>query len=55
MLDTFPRAGGRLQSVMGAGAEAAPRPPDPAQAAEAIARFLALRDQRCQFPGSCFL
>jgi len=48
VLDTLPRAGGRLQSVMGAGAEAAPQPPDPAQAADAIARFLALREFRAR-------
>lgn len=48
MLDTLPRAGGRLQSVIGAGAEAAPRPPDAAQAADAVARFLALREFRAQ-------
>ena len=53
MLDTFPRAGGRLQSVMGASAEAAPRPPDPAQAAEAITRFLALREFRARLY-ACF-
>jgi DDE superfamily endonuclease len=53
VLDTFPRAGGRLQSVMGASAEAAPRPPDPAQAAEAIARFLALREFRARLY-ACF-
>ena len=51
MLDTFPRAGGRLQSVMGAGAEAAPRPPDAAQVADAVARFLALREFRARLYG----
>jgi hypothetical protein len=53
VLDTFPRAGGRLQSVTGAGAEAAPQPPDAAQAAEAIARFLALREFRARLY-ACF-
>ena len=42
MLDTLPRAGARLQSVLGAGAEAALRPPDAGQVADAVARFLAL-------------
>lgn len=53
MLDTFPRAGGRLQSVMGAGAEAAPQPPDAAQAADAVSRFLALREFRARLY-ACF-
>src|SRR6266566_2894404 len=48
VLDTLPRAGVRLQSVMGAGAEAAPRPPDAAQVADAVARFLALREFRAR-------
>lgn len=48
MLDTLPRAGGQLQSVMGAGAEAAPRPPDAAQVAGAVAGFLALREFRAR-------
>jgi hypothetical protein len=46
VLDTIPRAGGRLQSVPGAGTEAAPRQPDAAQVADADARFLALRKFR---------
>jgi len=53
VLDTFPRAGGRLQSVMGAGAEAAPCPPDAAQVADAVARFLALREFRARLY-ACF-
>ena len=49
MLDTVPRAGGRLQSVLGAGKEeAAPRPPDAAQVADAVARFVALREFRAR-------
>jgi hypothetical protein len=49
VLDTLPRAGGQLQSVMGAGAGAHPRPaPDPAQVADAVARFLALREFRAR-------
>jgi hypothetical protein len=46
VLDTLPRAGGRLQSVQGPGA--APRPLDPAQAADAVGRFLALREFRAR-------
>src|SRR5580658_7722402 len=46
VLDTLPRAGGRLQSVIGAGA--LPQPPDPAQVAGAVARFLALREFRAR-------
>ena len=42
-----PRAGGRLQSVLGAGTEAAP-PPDVAQVVDAVARFLALREFRAR-------
>jgi hypothetical protein len=38
---------------MGAGAEAAPQPPDAAQAADAIARFLALREFRARLY-ACF-
>jgi len=53
VLDTFPRAGGRLQSVMGAGVEAAPQPPDAAQVADAVARFLALREFRARLY-ACF-
>jgi hypothetical protein len=49
VLDTLPRAGGRLQSVLGAGA--VPRPPDPAQVADAVARFLALREFRARLYG----
>ena len=52
MLDTFPRAGGRLQSVMGASAEAAPRPPDPGQVAGAVAGYLALREFRAGCTGA---
>jgi hypothetical protein len=48
VLNTLPRAGGRLQSVMGAGAGAGPQPPDPAQVADAVARFLALREFRAR-------
>lgn len=44
MLDTLPRAGELLQSVRGA----APRPPDPEQVADAVARFLALREFRAR-------
>jgi DDE superfamily endonuclease len=53
VLDTLSPAGGRPQSVMGAGAEAAPQPPDAAQAADAIGRFLALREFRARLYG-CF-
>ena len=49
MLDTLPRAGVRLQSVMGARAEGALRPPDAGQVADAVARFLALREFRARF------
>ena len=48
MLDTLPRGRVRLQSVMGAGAEAAPGPPDAVQVAGAVARFLALREFRAR-------
>ena len=48
MLDTFPRAGVRLQSVTGASTEAAPRSPDAAQVADAVARFMALREFRAR-------
>jgi len=52
VLDTLPRAGGRLQSLPGAGLEAAaPRPPDAAQVADAVARFLALREFRARLYG----
>jgi hypothetical protein len=44
MLSTLPRAGWRLQSVLGQ--DAAPQPPDRAQAADAVGRFLALREFR---------
>jgi hypothetical protein len=44
VLNTLPRAGGRLQSVPGA----APRPPDAAQVADAVARFLGLREFRAR-------
>ncbi|MCW2932782.1 MAG: hypothetical protein JWM19_3744 [Actinomycetia bacterium] len=53
MLDTLPRAGGWLQSVTGAGAEAAPQPPDAAQVADAVARFVALREFRARLY-ACF-
>jgi DDE superfamily endonuclease len=49
VLDTLPRAGERLQSVRGA--SAAPRPPDPAQVADAVGRFLALREFRTRLYG----
>ena len=41
VLDTFPRAGVRLQSATGASAGVVPQPPDAAQVAGAVARFLA--------------
>src|SRR5260370_30542187 len=53
VLNTIPRAGARLQSVMDAGAEPAPQPPDAAQAADAVARFLALREFRARLH-ACF-
>ena len=53
MLNTLPRAGGRLQSVMGADRGAAPQPPDPAQVADAVTRFLALREFRARLY-ACF-
>jgi hypothetical protein len=53
VLDTLPRAGGRLQSVLAAGAGTAPRPPDAAQVADAVARFLALREFRARLY-ACF-
>jgi hypothetical protein len=51
-LDTLPRSGGRLQTILGAGgtggilaagslAGMAPQPPDPAQVAAGIARYRA--------------
>lgn len=52
MLDTVPRAGGRLQAVPGAGGApeaaclAGPEPPDPVQVAAAVARYRALRGLR---------
>ena len=49
MLDTLPRAGGQLQTILdsgAAGARAAPRPPDPAQVAAAVARYQAYRALR---------
>src|SRR5580698_7521681 len=51
VLDTLPRAGGRLQSVPAPGAGTAPRPPDAAQVAGAVARFLALREFRARLYG----
>jgi DDE superfamily endonuclease len=51
VLDTLPRAGGRLQSVPAPGAGTAPRPPDAAQVADAVARFLALREFRARLYG----
>ena len=51
MLNTLPRAGARLQSVRAAGAE--PTPPDAAQVADAVARFLALREFRARLY-ACF-
>jgi hypothetical protein len=50
VLDTLPRSGGRLQTILGAGgtggvlaagslAGKAPQPPDPAQVAAGIARY----------------
>jgi DDE superfamily endonuclease len=53
VLDTLPRAGGRLQSVLAAGAGTAPQPPDAAQVADAVARFLALREFRARLY-ACF-
>jgi hypothetical protein len=53
VLDTLPCPGGRLQSVMGAGAGTVPQPPDAAQAADAVARFLALREFRIRLY-ACF-
>jgi DDE superfamily endonuclease len=44
VLNTLPRDGGRLQSVPGA----APRPLDVAQVADAVARFLGLREFRAR-------
>ncbi len=65
MLDTLPRAGGRLQSILGAGgtgglasttglAGTAPQPPDPAQVAAAVVRYQgyrALREFRARLYG----
>src|ERR1700678_359895 len=51
VLNTLPRAGARLQSVTGAGAE--PAPPDAAQVADAIVRFLGLREFRARLY-ACF-
>ncbi|HEX9542449.1 MAG TPA: transposase, partial [Streptosporangiaceae bacterium] len=59
MLDTLPRSGGQLQTIPGAdgmgGALAAvsltgmaPRPPDPALVAAAVARYQALREFRAR-------
>jgi hypothetical protein len=49
VLNTIPRAGARLQSVTAAGAE----PPDAAQVADAVARFLGLREFRARLY-ACF-
>src|SRR5262245_41332307 len=49
VLDTLPRAGGRLQTTLGSGvvlAGAAPQPPDAAQVAGAIARYRACQALR---------
>src|SRR5450755_2325549 len=65
VLDTLPRAGGRLQSILGAGgtgglaatgglAGMAPQPPDPAQVAAAVTRYQgyrALREFRARLYG----
>ncbi len=65
MLDTLPRSGGRLQAILGASgvggvqvaggpAGMAPRPPDPAQVAAAVARYRAyqaLREFRARLYG----
>ena len=60
MLDTLPRSAGRLQTIAGGGAlgggpaEMAPRPPDPAQIAAAVARYQAyqaLREFRARLYG----
>ena len=54
MLGTIPRSGGQLQTIPGAGgtggalAGMAPRPPDPALVAAAIARYQALRELRAR-------
>ena len=54
MLDTIPRSGGQLQTIPDAGgtggalAGMAPRPPDPALVAAAIARYQALRELRAR-------
>ncbi len=49
MLDTLPRAGGQLQTILDSGARlagAVPRPPDAAQVADAIARHRACQGLR---------
>jgi hypothetical protein len=53
VLDTVPRAGGRLQAVpgrrrgaLGAACLAGPQPPDPVQVAAAVARYRAYRGLR---------
>ena len=57
MLDTLPRAGGQLQTILDPGAAlagAAPQPPDAAQVADAIARYRAcqaLREFRSRLYG----
>ena len=61
MLDTLPRSAGRLQTLPGGGAlgggpaEMAPRPPDPAHIADAVARYRAyqaLREFRGRLMGA---
>ena len=58
MLDTLPRSAGRLQTIAGGGAlgggpaEMAPRPPDPAQIADAVARYRAYQALR-EFRAGC--
>jgi hypothetical protein len=49
VLDTIPRAGGQLQTILDSGAGLAgtvPRPPDAAQVADAVARYQAYRALR---------
>ena len=59
MLDTLPRSAGRLQTIAGGGAlgggpaEMAPRPPDPAQIADAVARYRAYQALR-EFRGRLY-
>ena len=51
MLDTLPRAGARLRIGHVPGARPTPQSPDPAQVADAAARFLALREFRARLYG----